>query len=86
MAGGLAHSGRVIFAAGAVMVAVFLNLRLSGSLLPKQMGMIFGMRCCLTHCSWAEAPADPAAPHRPGRLVDCRAWLDRLLPGVRFGP
>jgi RND superfamily putative drug exporter len=27
MVGGLAHSGRVIFAAGAVMVAVFLNVR-----------------------------------------------------------
>jgi putative drug exporter of the RND superfamily len=40
MVGGVAHSGRVIFAAGAVMVAVFFTFALSGPLPPKEMGII----------------------------------------------
>jgi putative drug exporter of the RND superfamily len=43
MVGGLAHSGRVIFAAGAVMVAVFLTFALSGPLPPKEMGWLITM-------------------------------------------
>ncbi|MBJ7458772.1 MAG: MMPL family transporter, partial [Thermoleophilaceae bacterium] len=39
MVGGVAHSGRVIFAAGAVMVAVFFTFALSGPLPPKEMGV-----------------------------------------------
>jgi putative drug exporter of the RND superfamily len=38
MIGGLAHSGRVILAAGAVMVAVFFTFALSGPLPPKEWG------------------------------------------------
>ena len=41
--GGLAHSGRVIFAAAAVMVAVFFTFALSGPLPPKEMGVILGV-------------------------------------------
>ena len=47
MVGGLAHSGRVIFAAGAVMVAVFLTFALSGPLPPKEMGIILGVAVLL---------------------------------------
>src|SRR4029453_7983511 len=47
MIGGLAHSGRVIFAAGAVMVAVFLTFALSGPLPPKEMGVILGIAVLL---------------------------------------
>jgi RND superfamily putative drug exporter len=47
MVGGLAHSGRVIFAAGAVMVAVLLTFALSGPLPPK----VSASRCCSTRCS-----------------------------------
>jgi putative drug exporter of the RND superfamily len=43
MVGDLAHSGRVIFAADAVMVAVFLTFALSGPLRPKEMGIILGI-------------------------------------------
>src|SRR5947208_8515164 len=43
MVGGMAHSGRVIFAAGAVMVAVFFTFALSGPLPPKEMGVILGV-------------------------------------------
>ena len=38
--GGLAHSGRVVLAAAAVMVAVFFTFALSGPLPPKEMGGI----------------------------------------------
>ena len=47
MVGGLAHSGRVIFAAGAVMVAVFFTFALSGPLPPKEMGLILGIAVLL---------------------------------------
>jgi len=42
MVGGVAHSGRVIFAAGDVLVAVFLRFALSGPM-PKQMGIILSL-------------------------------------------
>ena len=45
--GGLAHSGRVIFAAAAVMVAVFFTFALSGPLPPKEMGVILGLAVLL---------------------------------------
>jgi hypothetical protein len=42
MVGGLAHSGRVIFAVGDVMVAAFLTFALFGPMQPKQMGIMLG--------------------------------------------
>ena len=47
MVGAVAHSGRVIFAAGAVMVAVFFTFALSGPLPPKEMGIILGVAVLL---------------------------------------
>ena len=47
MVGGVAHSGRVIFAAAAVMVAVFFTFALSGPLPPKEMGVILGIAVLL---------------------------------------
>jgi putative drug exporter of the RND superfamily len=47
MVGDLAHSGRVMLAAGAVMVAVFLTFALSGPLPPKEMGIILGIAVLL---------------------------------------
>ena len=47
MVGALAHSGRVIFAAGAVMVAVFFTFALSGPLPPKEMGIVLGVAVLL---------------------------------------
>jgi hypothetical protein len=69
MVGCLAHSGRVIFAAGAVMVAEFFTFALSGPLPPKEMGIIVGIAVLLDAARAADARADPAAPHRLGRLV-----------------
>ncbi len=47
MVGGLAHSGRVIFAAAGVMVAVFFTFALSGPLPPKEMGIVLGVAVLL---------------------------------------
>ena len=85
MLGGLAHSGRMIFAAGAVMVAVFLMFALSGPLPADGEGDHPRHRGAARRAARvADAGADPAAPHRPGRLALPR-WLDWLVPDVRFG-
>src|SRR5665811_2171159 len=47
MVGGVAHSGRVIFAAAAVMVAVFFTFAISGPLPPKEMGVVLGVAVLL---------------------------------------
>jgi len=85
MVGGLAHSGRVILAAGAVMVAVFFTFALSGPLPPKEMGAILGVAVLLDAflVRLLLLPillrlTGPAAWWLP-------RWLDRLLPDVRFG-
>jgi RND superfamily putative drug exporter len=44
---GLARSGRIINAAGAVMVVVFFTFALSGPLAPKEMGVILGVAVLL---------------------------------------
>jgi putative drug exporter of the RND superfamily len=82
---GLAHSGRVIFAAAAVMVAVFFTFALSGPLPPKEMGVILGV-AVLLDAALVRLVLVPVAL----RLLGARAWwlpawIDRLLPDVRFG-
>jgi RND superfamily putative drug exporter len=47
MVDGLARSGRVVTAAGAVMAAVFFTFALSGPLAPKEMGIILGVAVLL---------------------------------------
>ncbi|HEY7267178.1 MAG TPA: MMPL family transporter [Solirubrobacterales bacterium] len=85
MVGGLANSGRVIFAAGAVMVAVFFTFALSGPLPPKEMGVILGIAVLLdaTLVRLLLIPVmlrllGPWAWYRP-------KWAGRMLPEVRFG-
>jgi len=85
MVGGLAHSGRVIFAAAAVMVAVFFTFALSGPLPPKEMGVILGI-AVLLDAALIRLVLVPVAL----RLLGARAWwlprwIDRVLPDVRFG-
>jgi RND superfamily putative drug exporter len=85
MIGGVAHSGRVIFAAGAVMVAVFFTFALSGPLPPKEMGVILGI-AVLLDAALVRLLLVPVMLRLLGRW----AWwlpkpLDRLLPDVRFG-
>lgn len=83
--GGLAHSGRVIFAAAAVMVAVFFTFALSGPLPPKEMGVILGI-AVLLDAMLIRLILIPTLlrvfGHRAWALP---RWLDRILPDVRFG-
>ena len=85
MVGGLAHSGRVILAAGGVMVAVFFTFALSGPLPPKEMGTILGV-AVLLDAFLVRLLLLPVFLRLAGRsawyLPD---WLDRILPDVRFG-
>jgi putative drug exporter of the RND superfamily len=83
--GGLAHSGRVIFAAAAVMVAVFFTFALSGPLPPKEMGVILGI-AVLLDAMLVRLILIPTLLRVFGRRAwALPRWLDRLLPDVRFG-
>jgi RND superfamily putative drug exporter len=83
--GGLAHSGRVIFAAAAVMVAVFFTFALSGPLPPKEMGVILGL-AVLLDAALVRLVLIPTLLRVSGRRAwSLPRWLHRLLPEVRFG-
>ena len=83
--GGMAHSGRVILAAAAVMVAVFFTFALSGPLPPKEMGVILGV-AVLLDALLVRLLLVPVALRLAGRWAWWRpAWLHRVLPDVRFG-
>jgi len=85
MIGGLAHSGRVILAAGAVMVAVFFTFALSGPLPPKEMGVILGV-AVLLDAFLVRLLLLPVFLRLAGRAAwYLPAWLDRILPDVHFG-
>ncbi|HWA54999.1 MAG TPA: MMPL family transporter [Solirubrobacterales bacterium] len=85
MVGGLAHSGRVILAAGAVMVAVFFTFALSGPLPPKEMGTILGI-AVLLDAFLVRLLLLPVFLRLSGRAAWwLPGWLDRVLPDVRFG-
>jgi len=83
--GGLAHSGRVIFAAAAVMVAVFFTFALSGPLPPKEMGVVLGI-AVLLDAALVRLVLVPTLLRVFGRHAwALPRWLARLLPDVRFG-
>lgn len=84
MVGSIAHSGRVIFAAGAVMVAVFFTFALSGPLPPKEMGVVLGV-AVLLDAFLVRLVLLPVLLRLTGRA----AWwvprgLTRVLPDIRF--
>jgi RND superfamily putative drug exporter len=85
MVGGMAGAGRVIFAAGAVMVAVFFTFALSGPLPPKEMGVVLGV-AVLLDAFVVRLLLVPVML----RLLGKWAWyvpgpIGRLLPDVRIG-
>jgi RND superfamily putative drug exporter len=83
--GGVAHSGRTIFAAAGVMVAVFFTFALSGPLPPKEMGVILGV-AVLLDAMLIRLVLMPVLLRVMGRHAwALPRWLDRLLPDVRFG-
>jgi len=84
MVGALAHSGRVIFAAGAVMVAVFFTFSLSGPLPPKEMGVILGI-AVLLDAFLVRLVLLPVLLRLTGRAAwYVPRWLARVLPSIRF--
>jgi RND superfamily putative drug exporter len=84
MVGGLAHSGRVIFAAAGVMVAVFFTFALSGPLPPKEMGVILGI-AVLLDAALIRLLLLPVLLRLTGRAAwACPGWLRKALPTVRF--
>ena len=85
MVGAMAHSGRVIFAAAGVMVAVFFTFALSGPLPPKEMGVILGV-AVLLDAALVRLLLLPVLLRLTGRWAWWQPrWMDRLLPDVRFG-
>ncbi len=84
MIGALAHSGRVIFAAGAVMVAVFFTFALSGPLPPKEMGIVLGV-AVLLDAFLVRLVLLPVLLRLTGKAAWWSpAWLTRILPTIRF--
>ncbi|MFJ7305277.1 MMPL family transporter [Streptomyces sp. NPDC099088] len=80
MTGALAHSGRVIFAAAAVMVAVFFTFALSGPLPPKEMGIVLGIAVLLD-----AALVRLILLRLTGRAAWWSpSWLRRILPDIHF--
>jgi RND superfamily putative drug exporter len=85
MVGAVAHSGRVIFAAGAVMVAVFFTFALSGPLPPKEMGIILGI-AVLLDAALIRLLLLPVLLRLMGRSAwYLPGWARRILPKVTFG-
>jgi RND superfamily putative drug exporter len=82
---GLGQSGRLINAAGGVMVVVFLTFALSGPIPPKEMGVVLAV-AVLLDATLIRLVLLPVAL----RLLGARAWwiprwLDRVLPEVNLG-
>ncbi|HEX4745981.1 MAG TPA: MMPL family transporter [Gaiellaceae bacterium] len=85
MVGGVAHSGRTIFAAAAVMVAVFFTFAVSGPIPPKEMGVILGV-AVLLDAMLIRLVLMPVLLRLLGASAwALPSWLDRVLPDVRFG-
>jgi RND superfamily putative drug exporter len=83
MVGGLAHSGRVIFAAAGVMVAVFFTFALSGPLPPKEMGVVLGV-AVLLDAALVRLLLLPVLRLSGRAAWASPSWLRRILPTVRF--
>ena len=79
---GLAGTGRVINAAAAVMVVVFMTFALAGPLPPKEMGFILAV-AVLLDATLVRLLLQPVVLRLLGPLAWWMpAWLDRLLPKV----
>ena len=85
MVGGMAHSGRVILAAAAVMVAVFFTFALSGPLPPKEMGIILGV-AVLLDAFLVRLLLVPVLLRLVGKWAWWTPrWMSKVLPEVKFG-
>ncbi|WP_246097830.1 MMPL family transporter [Rhodococcus spelaei] len=81
---GMGHSGRVIFAAAAVMVGVFFSFALADPLPPKEMGVILGV-AVLLDAILVRLVLLPALLRLTGHAAWWSpAWLRRILPKISF--
>jgi putative drug exporter of the RND superfamily len=81
---GLAHTGRVINAAGGVMVVVFLTFALSGPIPPKEMGVVLAV-AVLLDATLIRLVLLPVALRLLGTWAWwIPGWLDRILPEVNL--
>ncbi|MFD2398957.1 MMPL family transporter [Prauserella oleivorans] len=81
---GLAHCGRVIFAAAAVMVAVFFTFALANPLPPKEMGIILGI-AVLLDAALIRLVLLPVLLRLTGHGAWWSPrWLRKMLPTIRF--
>ncbi len=84
MIGGVAHSGRTIFAAAGVMVAVFFTFSLSEPLPPKEMGIILGV-AVLLDAALIRLLLLPVLLRLTGNAAWATPrWLRRVLPNITF--
>ncbi|MFZ2512345.1 MAG: MMPL family transporter [Gordonia sp. (in: high G+C Gram-positive bacteria)] len=80
----MAYSGRVIFAAAAVMVAVFFTFALADPLPPKEMGIILGV-AVLLDALLIRLVLLPAILRISGKGAWWSPrWLDQVLPKISF--
>jgi RND superfamily putative drug exporter len=81
---GLAGTGRVINAAAAVMVVVFMTFALAGPLPPKEMGFILAV-AVLLDATLVRLLLQPVVLRALGpRAWWMPVWLDRILPNVEL--
>lgn len=85
MQAAVGNVGRVIFAAAAVMVAVFFTFALSGPLPPKEMGIVLGVAVALD-ALLVRLLLLPVLLRLTGRAAWWSPpWLRRILPRVALG-
>ncbi len=84
MTGSVGTSGRVVISAAAVMIAVFLTFALSGPLAPKEMGVILAVAVALDALVVRLVLLPVLLRLGRHHMWYRPAWLDRVLPHVRF--
>jgi len=81
---GMAHSGRVIFAAAAVMVGVFFSFSLAEPLPPKEMGILLGI-AVLLDAVLIRLVLLPVLLRLTGNAAWWSPnWLRKALPNIKF--
>jgi len=84
MTGSVGTSGRVVVSAAAVMIAVFLTFALSGPLAPKEMGVILAVAVALDAIIVRLVLLPVLLRLGRHHIWHRPAWLDRIVPHVRF--
>ncbi|MBO0732430.1 MAG: MMPL family transporter, partial [Acidimicrobiaceae bacterium] len=84
MTGSVGTSGRVVLSAAAVMIAVFLTFALSGPLAPKEMGVILAVAVALDALVVRLVLLPVLLRLGRHHIWHRPAWLDRIVPHVRF--